>query len=91
MALFLEETAQPLDDKMIILDHCEPHVYYASGCFLLMKIISSISLPISKSQMNAFHWKMIQEPVEEENSGNEVPTFSSVMQRSYKEVAMRPS
>lgn len=92
MALLLEETAQPLGDKMITLDPCEPQVCYVSGCFSLMRIIVSISLPVSKSQKNAFHWKMIQEPVEEENSGNIVPTFSSVIQRRpYKEEAMRPN
>lgn len=92
MALFLEETAQPLGDKMITLDPCEPQVCYVSGCFSLMRIIVYFSSCFQISKKNAFHWKMIQKPVEEENSGNIVPTFSFVMQRRpYKEVAMRPN
>lgn len=75
MALFLEETAQPPGDKITILDHCESHVCCASGCFCLMRIIPSISLPSPKSPMNSFHWKMTQEPIEQENSGNTVLTF----------------
>lgn len=92
IGLLLEETAPPLGDKRIILDPREPHVCYVSDCFSLMRIIPSISLPVPKSQKHAFLWKMIQEPVKAENSGQTVPTFSFVMQRRpYKEVPMRPS
>lgn len=79
MALFLEETDRPLGDKTIILERYESHVCYASGCICFIRIMASISLPLSKSHESLPLENSNQGPTKGGIAENVVATFSSVM------------